>query len=134
MANTLGPLSAGSANAAQIADAAVSIWGAVHAALSAVIGQRGVAALYKRSLHVACTDYPWLAAAYEGALQPGDFTSLHAALAQQDAAIAAAAHDATMQILHDVLANLIGLSLTDRLLQAVWDHSSAGNAVKDASQ
>lgn len=98
-----------------------------------MIGQGGVAALYKRTLHLASIDHPWLAAAYQGAGLPGDFTSLRAALSQQDSISAAAAHEAMVRILRDMLANLVGPSLTGRLLQAVWAPPSAGNAVQDAS-
>jgi hypothetical protein len=98
-----------------------------------VIGARGISALFKRSLHLAHADYPWLAAAYEGAVEPGDFTSLRAALSRQTGEHAAAAHDAMVQTFNDLLANLIGGSLTQRLLQSVWDHPSSGHAVQDNS-
>jgi len=129
---TLGTAAADGANAGQIADTAVAIWAAVDGALAPVIGPRGSAALYKRSLHLARADFPWLAAAYEGAVDPGDFGALRAALAKQDAPAAAAAHDATLQIFHDLLADLIGRSLTQRLLQSVWESPSSGNAVQDS--
>lgn len=129
----LGPLAASGADAGQIAQAAVVSWTAVDRALSPIIGSRGMAALYKRSLHLAIAEHPWLAAAYEGALQPGDFASLRSALSQQTATIAAAAHDAMLQIFEDLLNNLIGRSLTQRLLQTVWDHPSSGDAVQDNS-
>ena len=117
----------------QIADAAVVIWSSVHAALFPLIGQRGSAALYKRSLHLARTNYSWLSAAYAGAVKPGDFASLHLVLSQQSAVLAAAAHDAMVQILHDLLSDLIGRSLTDRLLQTAWESPSSDNAAQDAS-
>jgi hypothetical protein len=129
----LGALAASGADAGQVAQAAVVAWTAVDRALSPIIGARGMAALYKRSLHLALTEYPWLAVAYEDALQPGDFASLRVALSQQAATNAAAAHDAMLQTFEDLLNNLIGRSLTRRLLQAVWDHPSSGDAVQDNS-
>ncbi len=108
-------------------------WDAVHAALAPVIGQGGVAALYKRALHLARNDYPWLAAAYDAAAAPGDFSSLRAALCGQDAATAAAAHDTLMRTLNDLLVSLIGPSLTERLLKPASQPHSAGTAVQDAS-
>ena len=128
---TLETAAADGADARQIADIAVATWRAIDAALSPVIGPRGSAALYKRSLHLARADYPWLAAAYEGAVHPGDFAALHTALAQRDAPGAAAAQDAVLKIFHDLLADLIGRSLTQRLLQSVWQPPSSGNAVQD---
>ena len=129
----MAPLAVGGADAVQIADAAVAIWARVHAALAPLIGQRGSAALYKRSLHLARADYPWLVAAFEGATHAGDFVSLHLTLSQQPAVMAATAHDALVQIFLDLLTDLIGRSLTDRLLQTVWESPSTGTAVQDVS-
>ncbi len=116
-----------------IADGAVAIWTAIDAALSPVIGARGNAALYKRSLHLASAQHPWLAVAFEGAVQPGDYSALRAALAQQTATDASQAHDALLGIFHDLLADLIGRSLTRRLLQAAWVPNTNGNAMQDDS-
>jgi hypothetical protein len=116
-----------------IADGAVAVWTAIDSALSPVIGARGNAALYKRSLHLARARHPWLQGAYEGAMQPGDYSALHAVLAQQTAADASVAHDALLGIFNDLLADLIGRSLTKRLLQAAWSPNSYGNAVQDDS-
>jgi hypothetical protein len=124
---------AGGADPQGIADAAVAVWTAIDGALSPVIGARGNAALYKRSLHLTRLRYPWLAAAYEGAVQPGDYSALRAALAQQTATDASQGHEALITTFHDLLADLIGRSLTRRLLQAAWSPNSYGNAVQDDS-
>ena len=128
---TLAPLAEQGANGRQIADASVAIWGAIDAALSPVIGTRGSAALYKRSLHLARSDFPCLEPAYARAMLPGDFSALRAALAEQTGTQAAAAHDAALQTFHNLLAELIGRSLTQRLLHAVWQPFSSGNADQD---
>lgn len=130
---TLGPMALRGADAGRVAAASVAAWRAIDAALAPIVGRRGIAALYKRSLHLVLTDYPWLAAAYEGALEPGDFDSLRAALSQQTAANAATAQDAMLQTFQDLLDNLIGRSLTQRLLQSVWDQPSSGEAVQKQS-
>lgn len=121
------------ADAAQVAAAAAAVWNAIHGALAPVIGSRGSAALYHRTLHVARAQYPWLAAACDGAPEPGDFASLRAALAQQTAADAAAAHDGILQAFLDLLTALIGEPLTERLLQGVWAPPPGGPAAKDTS-
>ncbi len=115
---TLAP-SATPLEASQLADAAVQTWHAVDAALSPIIGQRGVAALYRRSLYLARTQHPWLAAVHEDTRQPGDFTPLHAALALQPCLAAAAGHDALLQTFRDILGRLIGAPLTERLLRSI---------------
>jgi hypothetical protein len=121
----------GGADPQGIADAAVAVWTAIDVALSPVIGARGNAALYKRSLHLARAQHPWLAAAYDGAVQPGDYSALRTALAQQSATDASQGHEALLTTFHDLLADLIGRSLTRRLLQAAWSPHSYGNAVQD---
>ena len=131
--NTLRSIPADGSDPQGVADGAVAVWVAIDGALAPVIGARGNAALYKRSLHLARAQHPWLAAAYEGAVQPGDYSALRAALAQQTAANASQAHDALLRIFHDLLADLIGRSLTRRLLQAAWEPNSYGNAVQDDS-
>ncbi|RYY49936.1 MAG: hypothetical protein EOO24_66875, partial [Comamonadaceae bacterium] len=83
-----------------VAEAAVAVWTAIDGALSPIIGPRGNAALYKRSLHLARAQHPWLAAAYEGAVQPGDYSALRLALAQQTAADASQAQEALVRIFH----------------------------------
>ncbi|HMA08433.1 MAG TPA: hypothetical protein VKP68_11245 [Ramlibacter sp.] len=129
----LAAMAASGAEAGKVADAAAAAWAAVDGALSPIIGRRGVVALYKRSIHLAQEGYPWLVAAYEGALRPGDFDSLRAALSQQTAQDAAAAHDAVLKTFRGLLDNLIGGSLTQRLLQTVPDQPSGGDAVQDNS-
>jgi hypothetical protein len=134
IAKTLSPLAASGADAGQIADAAVAIWRGVHKALSPVIGQRGSAALYERSLHLAQADFQWLGAAYQGGADRGGFDTLRAALAQQTPGHAAAAHDFLLQTFIDLLTDLIGASLTRRLLKAAWEPPSSGHAAEDTSQ
>lgn len=128
----------GGADAAQIADLSVSTWREVDAALSPIIGQRGVAALYKRSLYLTRAEHPCLSAVYEGELGPGEFAGLRTALSGQSSAGATAANGALLRAFHDLLANLIGASLTGQLLRSVLPHSifdnpSDGHAVPDPS-
>lgn len=131
------------ADAAHIADAIVSRWLALESALAPILGRKGVAAIYKRSLYLAGRDYPWLAAAYEGTQEGGDFTApapavlglpiLRSVLTQQSSADAAAGGGALLQIFHELLASLIGPSLTERLLRPVWAESSSGSPAQDTS-
>lgn len=129
--NTLRSIPGGDSQS--IADVAVSVWLAIDAALSPVIGPRGNAALYRRSLHLARAHYPWLDIAYSGAVQPGDYSALRDALSQQPPSDATQAHEATLQIFQDLLAELIGRSLSQRLLQAVWEPPSSRGTAQDKS-
>ena len=116
-----------------IAAAAVSIWHDIDVALAPIIGQPGVAALYKRSLYLTLADHSCLVTAYEGSLRPGEFAGLDIALSQQTPAEASAAIIALLNTFHDLLTHLIGGSLLERLLRSVRDKPFNGDAVKDTS-
>ncbi|MBC7956475.1 MAG: hypothetical protein H7Y33_11480 [Cytophagales bacterium] len=116
------------ADASQIADAIGAVWHDLDLALSPVLGRRGVAALYKRSLHLNLAAYPWLAQMHEGvdSALAIDVAPLHAMLAIQSDADAAETGAALIHTFTELLATLIGDSLSERLLDSVWDLQSAG--------
>jgi hypothetical protein len=119
--------------AGQVADTMVSTWQAINAALSPIIGQRGVAVLYKRSLHLTGHAHPWLANMQEDSQDTMDLVALKSAFAQQSSTHAAAAGGAFLQTFHELLSSLIGLSLTERLLRPVWAPFSSGPPAQDTS-
>ena len=123
-----------SPEATLIALAAFSTWTRIDDALAPIIGKRGVSGLYKRSLSLTRAAHPALAVVFDGALQPGDYTTLQSALAHESSHVAIAASEALLQTFSDLLSKLIGQSLTERLMQPILDHpSSSGTAVKDTS-
>ncbi len=111
------------ANAAEIAEAIVSTWQQVDDALNPIIGQGGVAALYKRSLYLTAKAHPWLAGAHERVGTATDLATLNAVLAQQSSADAIAGGDALLKTFYELLASLIGLRLTEKLLHSVLTNS-----------
>jgi hypothetical protein len=131
---TFARLAAHGAAPVQVADAAVATWRDIDAVLSPVVGKRGVAALYARSLHLSRAAHPALADVQQGAAPGDEFASLHVALARQTASDAAAASTALIQAFTDLLARLIGVSLTERLLRPVWRQPSSGDAAQDTKQ
>ncbi len=125
-------LAAESADAARIAEVAVSIWDGVGAALAPIIGQPGVAALFKRSVYLTRNTHPCLSVVNESALPAtGELAVLKVVLAQQDHAEATAVNAALLQNFHELLVSLIGASLTERLLRPVWDIHPSGDAVQE---
>ena len=114
----------------QLADAAVATWRDIWIELSPVIGPAGVAALFQRSLFLQAVEYPWLANVSEPPLR-GEFDTLRGELLRQTKADAAAANDALLQTLVQVLSTLIGAALTMRLLQPVWEKH--GHTTQDPS-
>lgn len=114
------------ATAAQIAQAMAEIWREISVVLSPIIGSRGVAALYGRSLYLTAAAHPWLAALSERQQAEMDLAALEALAARQSSADATAGGTALLQAFHQLLASLIGPALTARLLRSVWADSSSG--------
>ncbi len=129
--SALTQLSTDGTDASRIASGTIATLHAMDAALAPIISQRGVAALYQRSLFLIRPDFPWLVAVYEGALVPGDFSTLQSALAEQSAEDAMLGTTALLNTFHDLLSTLIGESLTERLLGPIYVTTSSGDAVQD---
>ena len=119
------------ADAEQIADAIISIWHEIDGALYPVVGQRGVASLYKRSLHLTSPAYPWLADLRDDIQAAMDLAALRSVLVQQSSADAAAGGGDLLQTFHELLASLVGASLTERLLRSIWAPSANGPPTQD---
>lgn len=126
---TIADLAAITADAERIAEAAASTWREIHAVLSPVIGPGGVAALYQRALYMSRSACPGLTAVREDALRPGEFAALQLMLSQQPVARVAAINGAVLQTFCDLLSNLIGVSLTERLLRSVRNLPAGDAAV-----
>jgi len=106
-----------------IAVAICTVWQAIDVALSPVLGSRGVAALYRRSLHVTGAAHPWLARLNECAGGELDLAALESVFAQQSVVDATAGGNALLQTFYQLLASLIGAPLTERMLRSVWSDS-----------
>jgi len=117
----------------QIAAAVLAIWEEIDDALTPIVGPLGLIALYRRTVHLAAAQHPWLAGRDEGILTDTDPAVLKSVLAQRSSAEAAAGGSAFLNTFHDLLASLIGPSLTARLLRSVWEPPSSGTAAQDTS-
>lgn len=106
--------------AAEIAAACGTLWLEIVAALTPIIGPRGVAALGQRSLHLASAAHPWLAARQPAVPDTLEATWLVSLLAQRSRDDAAAAGSSFLQTFRALLSSLIGASLTEKLLRTVW--------------
>ena len=89
-------------------------------ALVPIIGQRGMAALYRRALHLTRSDHPWLPPDTEGVPSVVDLLPLRAALLLQNPSDAALGGAALLANFHQLLTSLVGRPLTERLLRSVW--------------
>jgi len=101
-------------------------------ALVPIIGQRGMAALYKRSLHLCLPMHPWLPVVVADGVESGmNVAALSVALAERTSADAAVAGTRLLEGLHALLTTLIGESLTERLLRPVWATFLSGPTARD---
>jgi hypothetical protein len=119
------------ANSARLADAAVSQWQAIDAALAPVIGSLGVAALYHRSLFLSLNTHPWLD--HERRPDVLDLPALRALLAARDPAEVPEASATLLRTFMELLASLVGTPLAERLLGPVWSQTPAGIAGQDTT-
>lgn len=114
-----------------VAEAAVARWERIVDVLTPILGQRGVAALYRRTLNVAGDLHPCLVQAQESG-EPVNFKRLRRVLAHQEPNVATAAADASLQTFHELLDSLIGSALTQRLLGSVWSPIFSGLPAQDS--
>ena len=108
------------ASSDQIAESIAQACKRIDAALAPVCGRRGVAALIHRSLHLTMQPRAWDAQAIHGNESGLDIEAFSAMLARQPSADAAACGLLFLATFNDLLMNLIGSSLTERLLRSVW--------------
>ena len=127
-------MAAAGASSEQVAEAVGSTLRDVEQVLASIVGARGAAALYKRSLHLANRAFPWLPDASTSAPMALDVRPLTAALAGQTAADAAMAGARVLREFHALLTTLIGASLTERLLRSVWAPFLSNPSTLDSTQ
>ena len=109
-----------SPDASAVSRAIGSIWPEVAARLAPVIGARGVDVLFARALHQTSSAFPWLQIAGDHGNGVAALETLRTCLAGQETAAATEGSHALLMNFTELLATLIGESLTDRLLGPVW--------------
>ncbi|MGP0016907.1 hypothetical protein [Pseudomonas sp.] len=119
LAHRVGP----NADIEKITHAIISTLQDMGAALTGIIGQQGVAALYRRSLHLCTSTHPRLAGTYDSVQAAMDLTALSSVLAEQSEADALFFGEVLLTTYYELLTTLIGPSLTARLLSSVWEPS-----------
>jgi len=103
-----------------IAEAALSTWRQVEVRLTPVIGERGVDVLLGRTLHLTSAVFPWLSFAGNQGDRTATLSYFRTCLAGSQTNIAIEASYALLTNFVNLLATLIGESLTERLLSPVW--------------
>jgi hypothetical protein len=120
------------ADALAVAEEMVALWQEIDAALRPIIGQGGVVALFRHSVHLTAAVYPWLASDGQGPVAGLDLVALKSSFASQSVAQALAGGDRLLLTFHQLLVSLIGVSLAERLLPA-WGHPSNQKPLQDPS-
>ncbi|WLH69927.1 hypothetical protein [Pseudomonas sp. FP2309] len=111
------------ADTASIAEAIVAKLQAMDAALTPIIGQQGVVALFRRSLHLCISANPRLSGTYDSLPASMDVTALKSVLVEQQDTEALFFGEVLLTTFYELLTTLIGPSLTASLLRGVWETS-----------
>ena len=119
------------ADSRQIAAAINALWTDIEAALQPIVGSRGVAALFKRTLHLTAARHAWLATLKSGSDDAVDMGHLTALFTAQQPPVASAAGNALFENFRELLVTLIGVPLSERLLQTAWSNSSSAAPAQD---
>lgn len=109
-------------DAAQFADTAVLVWRELDAVLTPLLGRRGVAALFYRSLSKTRAQHPVLERLDGQGAVLLDFTAFESLLEQQCLSNAIAIHNTLLRSFYGLLRSLIGAPLTQQLLQPFLIH------------
>ena len=129
MVHRVGP----NADIARIAQAIISILRDMDLALTPIIGKQGLAALFRRCLHLCVSTHPRLARTY-GQVQSGmDLTGLKSVIVEQSDADALFFGEVFLSTFYELLSTLIGPSLTERLLRGMWEPSLSDTPSQEIS-
>lgn len=111
-------------DARRIAKATSDTWNQMAAQLVPLVGTAGVEALFKRSLHLASATFPWMTPSGEGMGSASLPARVMILLAACEPDTAAQASYSLLTTFTELLATLIGHSLTKRLLAPAWTSPS----------
>lgn len=123
----------GSTDIEWVADAIVSMFRDMDIALVPIIGMRGVAALHRRSLFLCTSSHPQFAGTYDRLVVAMDLAEFKSVLVEQKQADAIFFGEVLLKTTYELLATLIGPSLSTRLLYEVWDNSLSAPTAQGTS-
>src|SRR6185437_2277216 len=103
-----------------VADASIILWEKMAVQMISIVGEEGFDSLFARSLFLSQSSFPWLANPLPKAEHR--FAELKESLAGQAPAHAREANSLLLITFTDILASLIGESLTTRILHLAWDN------------
>jgi|EndMetStandDraft_4_1072995.scaffolds.fasta_scaffold05651_2 hypothetical protein len=121
-------------DARAVALAFASTWQQIADALEKVVGRRGVGVLLDRALYLTTKQHGWLQPSSDPGKEADPLPNLIAALETQSASESIEASRLLLENFTELLDTLIGESLTDRLLGAIWIAPTSASAKKDTNE
>ncbi|HYQ92475.1 MAG TPA: hypothetical protein VES89_10480 [Candidatus Competibacteraceae bacterium] len=115
----------------QVADAAISLWEKLATEIISIVGEGGFTSLYARSVFLAQSSFPWLAASSLAPQTDHRFEQLRICLAEQPPAHASEASRLLLITFTDILASLIGERLTASILRSAWGNDASDRIDKE---
>lgn len=131
--DTLAVRSGNRTGAAETAAAVAALCEEIGQALAPIVGQGGVAALYKRSLFLAAHEHPVLSDLHAEVQTAMDVSQLKARLTSLSDSDVARVGTALLLSFYALLASLVGSSLTERLLRSLWARPLSDPPASEAS-
>ena len=101
-------------------DALIALWDRVSAQIILLVGEGGFDSLFERSVHLSQSQYPWLSVSLLAGQTERRFSNLKLSLQAQPQALASEANRLLLVTFTDILASLIGESLTASVLDSAW--------------
>ena len=103
-----------------VVDVAIALWNRLAPELIAIVGEGGFRPLYARSVRLAAGRFPWLSPELAMPAHSDSFSQLRAQLCVRTPAEAHLASQDLFNVFFDLLASLIGESLTNQILSFAW--------------
>lgn len=100
------------------------LWDQLGVELIPIIGDGGFASIYTRSLNLAVQRFPWMSDCVAKSTGRNPYRALTGLLSQRNPAEATEALITVMICFTDILALLIGTSLTTRILCSAWGNDA----------
>lgn len=104
-----------------VAEELVKGWVQIEERLAPILGRRGLAVLFRRTLQIAGAQVSWIASAEQVSTGELNIAALAAACAGQPPSSIAQGGAIFLQSFYDLLSSLIGVTLTAQLLFPVGD-------------
>lgn len=102
----------------------VQLWVQLTLELVPIIGSGGFNSLYTRTVHLTRVDFPWLTNDQPPPAPDLLFIRLSSCLEQQSVTQASEASVRLLMTFLDILATLIGESMTDTIIRSVWNDAT----------